>query len=159
MSNQRKKASWYVAGLHFECLRCGACCCGPGEGYIWITRPEIYLIADLLKETAGQVRKKYLKRIGFRTTIIEQSGSKDCVFLRKIDGQKRCVIYPARPSQCRNWPFWPENLKKPAAWNKATHKCPGINQGRLYGLEEIEKIKRQKKWWSKNKQTAGCSKK
>jgi len=25
---------WYGSGLHFECMRCGGCCCGPGEGYL-----------------------------------------------------------------------------------------------------------------------------
>jgi len=157
--SEKKKTSWYVDGLCFECAHCGACCSGPGEGYIWVTRPEIELAAEFLKETVGQVRKKYLKRIGFRTTIIEQGGSKDCIFLRKIDGQKRCVIYPVRPRQCRSWPFWPENLKEPSAWDKATRKCPGINSGRLYSFEEIEKMRKQKKWWFQNKQTAGCSKK
>jgi len=151
-----KKNPWYVVGLGFECQRCGACCSGPGEGYIWVTRPEIEFIADFLKESAGQVRKNYLKRVGLRTTIIEQAGSKDCIFLRKIEGQKRCVIYPVRPSQCRTWPFWPENLKNPAAWNKAGKKCPGINQGGLYSPEEIEKIKGQKKWWLQNRKNLHC---
>jgi len=138
--------------LHFECVRCGACCAGPGEGYIWVTKPEIQLIADFLKETAEQIRRKYLNRVGLRTTIIEQPGTKDCIFLQKIKGQKSCVIYPVRPSQCRIWPFWPSNLASPNAWNKAAQKCPGINRGRFYSFEEIEKIKSEKKWWSNEEQ-------
>lgn len=141
------KTAWYAAGLHFECQGCGGCCSGPGEGYIWVTRREIEIIADFLKLTVAQVRREYLKRVGLRTTIIEEQTTKDCIFLQEIGGRKGCLIYSVRPNQCRNWPFWPENLKDPNAWNKAAQKCPGINRGRLYGFEEIEEIKKNKKWW------------
>jgi len=155
---------WYVGGLHFECMQCGRCCSGPGEGYIWVTKPEIQIIADFLKISVEQLRQEYLKRVGLRTTIIEHPGTKDCIFLnrglRGLHGeQKRCVIYPVRPSQCRIWPFWPDNLADPKAWNKAAQKCPGINHGRLYTRDEIEKIKRNKKWWQDAEQTNGSSKK
>ncbi len=141
------KMSWYIAGLHFECQRCGKCCSGPGEGYIWVTKPEIQIIADFLKMSPGQLRQKYLKHVGLRTTIIEQRTTKDCIFLQNSAGQRKCIIYPVRPSQCRSWPFWSNNLASPDAWNKATQKCPGINHGRLYSSAEIEEIKRSKKWW------------
>jgi len=150
---------WYVGGLHFECVQCGRCCSGPSEGYIWVTKPEIQIVADFLKITVGQVRQEYLKRVGLRTTIIEHPGTKDCILLQDIAGQKRCLIYPVRPSQCRAWPFWPENLTNPNAWNKAAQKCHGINHGRLYTYDEIEKIKRNKKWWQDAERTSNCSKK
>ncbi len=149
----KNKTPWYIAGLHFECVQCGRCCSGPGEGYIWITKPEIQIIADFLKISVGQVRKEYLKRVGLRTTIIEQTGTKDCILLQDIAGQKRCIIYPVRPSQCRTWPFWSDNLTNPNAWNKAAQKCPGVNHGRVYTHDEIEKIKRNKKWWQDAEQT------
>jgi len=153
-----KKNVWYVAGLHFKCQGCGGCCSGPGEGYIWVTRPEIEIIADFLKMTVGQFRQKYLKRVGLRTTIIEHQTTKDCIFLQDAAG-KKCMIYSVRPSQCRSWPFWPNNLACPGVWNKAAQKCPGINRGRHYSFEEIEEIKRAKKWWQDPKQTGDCSKK
>ena len=143
----KNSIKWYAAGLHFECQECGGCCSGPAEGYIWVTRPEIGIIADYLKLTAGQLRRKYLKRVGLRTTIIEHKTTKDCIFLQAGADGKKCMIYPVRPSQCRSWPFWPNNLASPSDWNKAAKKCPGINRGRLYGFEEIEGIKRIKKWW------------
>lgn len=150
---KEKKTPWYIAGLHFQCQWCGRCCSGPAEGYIWATSPEIKLIADFLKISVEQLRRKFLKRVGLRTTIIEHPGTKDCIFLRESEGhrfdkltiKKRCVIYPVRPSQCRVWPFWPNNLKSPNAWNKTAQKCSGINRGRFYSFEEIEKIKKAKK--------------
>jgi Fe-S-cluster containining protein len=146
--------SWYVGGLHFECVECGACCAGPGEGYIWITKPEIEIISKFLKIPPGELRRKFLKRIGLRTTIIEDPSTKDCIFLQEIDGRKRCVIYPVRPSQCRSWPFWKGNLASPASWSKAGQKCSGVNHGRLYSFDEIQEIKREKKWWQDPKQKA-----
>ena len=150
--SNKNRTSWYVAGLHFECMRCGACCSGPGEGYIWVAKPEVKLIADFLKISVGQLRQKYLRRVGLRTTIIEHCDTKDCIFLnhglhRLHGNQKRCIIYPVRPSQCRTWPFWPSNLTSPNAWNKAAQKCPGINRSRRYSFQEIEAIKAGKKWW------------
>ena len=168
--------SWYAGGLHFECLWCGRCCSGPAEGYIWVTSPEVKLIADFLQIEPEQLRQKYLKRIGLRTTIIEQAGTKDCIFLNtplSLRGAKRrsnppladchglfqrprndihassieyrvCMIYPVRPTQCRIWPFWSENLASTNTWNKAAQKCPGVNRGRHYSFEEIEKIRKKK---------------
>jgi len=143
----RNKITWYVAGLHFECRACGGCCSGPAEGYIWVTKREIEFIAESLKLTVGQVRREYLKRVGLRTTIIEHQTTKDCIFLQNSAGCRECTIYCVRPDQCRTWPFWPENLANPGAWNKAAQKCSGINRGRLYSFEEIEQIKRSKNWW------------
>ena len=141
------KTRWYVGGLHFECDQCGGCCSGPGEGYIWVTRPEIEMIADHLKISEGQLRKEYIKRVGLRSSIVEQPINNDCVFLREIDGHRGCAIYPVRPNQCRTWPFWPANLESASAWNRAAVTCGGINRGKCYSDEDIERIRKQKKWW------------
>jgi len=146
MPDISKKNYWYIAGLHFQCRRCGRCCSGPGEGYIWVTKPEMQFIADYLNITIEELSRRYLKRIGFRTTIIEEPNTRNCIFLDKSTEQNKCIIYPVRPSQCRNWPFWPENLRSPADWNKAAQKCPGVNRGKKYTFEQIEKIKKRKKW-------------
>jgi len=143
---------WYVAGLHFECQECGGCCSGPGEGYIWVTRPEIEIIADFLKMTVGQLRQEYLRRVGLRTTIIEHQTTKDCIFLQDIAGQRKCVIYDVRPSQCRSWPFWPSNLGNCGDWNKAADLCAGINRGRCYSVEQVQKTRKEKKWWASGRQ-------
>ena len=144
MDLSRKKTPWNICGLHFECMQCGRCCSGPGEGYIWVTKNEISAIAEFLNITVEELSKKYLRRAGFRRTIIEERSSKDCIFLQEIGGKKGCLIYPVRPRQCINWPFWPSNLTNPDTWNEAARRCPGINRGRLYSFEEIEKIKRTK---------------
>ncbi len=150
---------WYAAGLHFECRVCGRCCAGPGEGYIWVARPEVELIARHLGLTPDEVRQKYLRRVGLRTTIIEDPLTRDCIFLQVVDGRKQCVVYPVRPGQCRSWPFWPENLLGPDEWNRAAVKCPGVNRGRRYSFEEIERIRKNKRWWENPKDAADSSRK
>jgi len=146
--------TWYRAGLHFECIQCGRCCSGPGEGYIWVSKAEIRLIAEYLKMPEEQLRRTYLKRVGFRTTIIENK-SRDCIFLEDRGGAKSCAIYPVRPNQCRTWPFWSENLADADAWNRAGMKCPGINRGKLYSYEEIRAIKKSK-WWRDERTGETC---
>ena len=148
LKTQNSKLKWYIGGLHFECSQCGNCCSGPDEGYIWITKPEIELLAKHLNLTVEQLRRKYLTRFGLRTSIIEHRQTKDCIFLTDINDSRGCGIYNVRPNQCRIWPFWSTNLKSPYDWNTAAERCPGINRGRLYTFEEIEKIKKQKCWWN-----------
>ena len=147
MAKNKNKTPWYVSGLHFECMECGRCCSGPAEGYIWVTNTEIKLIAEFLKISTESLRKNFLKRVGLRNTIIENLITKDCIFLQKSNNKTQCTIYPVRPGQCRTWPFWPGNLTNPEAWNRAAQKCPGINRGRLHSFEEIERIRKAKKWW------------
>ncbi len=142
------KKKWYAAGLCFECTGCGNCCSGPGEGVIWVTKPEIERIAAYLQLPVDEVRQRYMRRIGMRITIIEESQSKDCIFLEQQGDKKLCRIYPVRPNQCRTWPFWNANLGHPDDWNQAAQHCPGINRGHRFSYEEIEILRKQKQWWN-----------
>jgi Fe-S-cluster containining protein len=132
---------WYAAGLHFECAGCGRCCSGPESGYVWVDRRQIRAIADFLGAAPERLHRECLRRVGPRTTVREKPGSLDCVFLKQVNGRKGCAIYPVRPAQCRQWPFWAENLASPDAWNRAATKCPGMNRGRLYSADQVEAIR------------------
>lgn len=60
---------------------------------------------------------------------------KSCPFLK----DSQCMVYKARPTQCRTWPFWTENMK-PKVWEKEIKTfCPGIGKGKLFSKEEIKK--------------------
>ena len=140
----KEKISWYAAGLHFECTGCGKCCMGPEEGHVWITKPEIELMAKHLTMSVDDFRKQYCRQIGRRISLIEQPKTLDCIFLTGGN----CPVYQVRPNQCRTWPFWTSNMAHPDYWNMAAMDCPGINRGRHYTFEEIEKLRTQKQWWS-----------
>ena len=110
------------------------------------------MLADHLGENVDDVKKKYLKRIGLKHSIKEDPKTKDCMFLTpEKDSCRGCAIYSVRPNQCRTWPFWSFNLNSPDQWNMAAVRCPGINRGRFYSFEEIERIKNQKQWWDDEK--------
>ncbi|OQA02664.1 MAG: Flagellin N-methylase [Planctomycetes bacterium ADurb.Bin401] len=136
------KNKWYVNGLHFECQQCGNCCSGPEEGVIWINKQEIEKLAEHLQMTPAELHKKYLRKIGLRISIKEDPWTKDCIFLKRTNGLPGCAIYNFRPTQCRTWPFWVYNLHSPDDWNTAAQKCPGLNKGKLYIPDEIEKLKK-----------------
>ena len=135
---------WYIAGLHFECLQCGSCCSGPGEGYVWLCDEEIKLIAEKLKLENEEFRKNYTRRACGNISLNEDKETKDCIFL----GKEGCTIYKVRPNQCRTWPFWDSNLDSIDSWNYAAQRCPGINRGRLFNYEEIETIRKSRNWWN-----------
>jgi Fe-S-cluster containining protein len=133
-----KRQPWYIAGLHFECIQCGNCCSGPEEGYIWISDKEIDMGMPEQK-----FRDAYTKCEHGEITLVENKKTKDCIFL----ANKCCGMYPVRPNQCRTWPFWDINLAGPDDWGWASSRCPGVNRGRFYSFEEIEKIRTSRKWW------------
>jgi Fe-S-cluster containining protein len=124
-----------------------------------VAKPEIEMIAGHLGLTADELTHGYLRRVGPRLSIIEESITKDCIFLQMVDGVKQCRIYSVRPAQCRTWPFWSENLQSPNDWNRAALRCPGINRGRFYTYEEIERIRKNRQWWQNPQDTADSSRK
>ena len=125
---------WYKGGLKFGCTQCGNCCTG-APGYVWVTREEIVGLARFLGIPPGDLSRRYVRKAGSRYSLIEKPNG-DCIFY-----SKGCTVYPARPVQCRSFPFWPENLKSQTAWNEMAAECPGTGSGRLYQVENITRIR------------------
>ncbi len=125
---------WYREGLSFSCTRCGDCCTGV-PGYVWVEPTEIEALAKHLGLSVDSFGERYLRKVGRRYSLIEKPGG-DCVFF-----DKGCSVYPARPTQCRTFPFWRSNLKSERAWDELADECPGIGQGKLFPVEEIEVLK------------------
>lgn len=127
------EAPWYRDGLAFECTRCGACCTG-APGYVWVGEEELRRLAGHLGLSPEAFAGRYVRRVGPRLSLVERPNG-DCIFWDRGSG---CTVYPARPVQCRTWPFWPENLETPEDWSRTARRCPGSGRGRVYSLEEIE---------------------
>lgn len=124
--------SWYQDGLRFTCTQCGKCCTGE-PGHVWVNNAEIQAIADHRGEPVEQVRALHTRLVGIRRSLREKANG-DCVFYDRTAG---CTVYPARPRQCRTWPFWESNVKTPEAWEYTCRICPGSGQGQLISEEEI----------------------
>lgn len=129
---------WFRDGLRFECTRCGACCTG-APGYVWVDAEAIARLAEYRGEPVDRFARSFVRRIGDRYSLIERPGG-DCVFWDRAAG---CTVYPARPSQCRTWPFWTENLESPATWKRVESTCPGAGQGTWFSVEQIEAAARE----------------
>jgi Fe-S-cluster containining protein len=107
--------------FRFRCQRSGNCCSRP-EGEVPVGPADVARIAKHLRLSEDAVRSRFLTRRGDR--LIDGQGGR-CVFLE--DGREAaCSIYPARPKQCRTWPFWPELLRSPESLREAMRMCPGI---------------------------------
>jgi len=126
---------WYRDGLKFGCTQCGNCC--SGHGVVWVDMDEIEELARGLQLPRAEFARRYVRHIDGRYSLIDKGTHGDCVFL---GDDRRCSLYEHRPRQCRTWPFWESNLTSRKAWTGAGTRCPGIDKGTHYPLEEIERI-------------------
>jgi Fe-S-cluster containining protein len=134
-------AEWYAGGLRFSCTQCGNCCTGP-PGTVWVTDDEAAAIAGSLGIELAEFLKQYAKKVDGRWSLKEilVGDGYDCIFLdRSPSGATGCSIYRDRPTQCRTWPFWPENLTSQRTWQAAKRRtpCPGMDDGTLVPIERI----------------------
>ncbi len=127
-------ASWYRDGLCFTCTRCGNCCRG-FPGTVRVDDAEIAALAARLELQVQEFRDRYTRVMPEGFVSLTEKPDYDCVFWDRDHG---CLVYEQRPTQCRTWPFWRGNLVSPEAWEEQAQGCPGMNSGRLHGLDEIE---------------------
>ncbi|WP_304543061.1 YkgJ family cysteine cluster protein [Sulfurimonas microaerophilic] len=105
------------------CETCEGRCCTGESGYIYVTKSEIFAIADLLEMDVNDFAIKYLFKKGYKYSIKEKKvgDSYECVFYDKESNG--CQIYEARPTQCRTFPFW-DYFKTRV--QEVKDECPGI---------------------------------
>lgn len=132
-------SKWYRDGLAFECVQCNGCC-GGFPGYVWLTRADAFRLAEALKLEPQAFYDEYCFREDGRFSLKEDEDY-NCILLRDDGG---CSQYEARPHQCREFPFWSDNLRSRAAWNRAAKDCPGMNNGKLHSAERIAEIRSSK---------------
>ena len=138
---------WYSDGLNFTCTQCGNCCTG-GEGFVWFHLDELRAMSQFVGVPPEVFLTRYARREGDGWSLreVERGGQYDCVFLKEDPktGRRGCSIYPVRPTQCRTWPFWPDNLRSRRAYAAAAKRtpCPGMlkgltGEGQHYPLHQI----------------------
>jgi Fe-S-cluster containining protein len=132
MNDSDPRDAWYADGLRFECSRCGDCCRGPG--YIWLSTGEIDRLAGHLDMSVDAFVRRYLRTVTGRVALVDNTEG-DCVFW--ADG---CTVYAERPTQCRTFPFWTQNVVRPESWARTVRACRGAGEGRLYSLGRIEQL-------------------
>ncbi len=123
MSNIIKKEGYPYAFDSTACATCEGRCCTGESGYIYVTKAEIFAIAEVLEMDVNEFALKYLFKKGYKYSIKENKidDSYECVFYdRATNG---CKIYNARPNQCKTFPFW-EYYKTRV--DELKLECPGI---------------------------------
>lgn len=116
-------------GLRFECQPgCTACC--EQRGFVYLTEDDVPRAAQFLGMTAAAFERKYVYRTKNRRRLRVPRDSQ-CTFLR--DGG--CSIHPAKPTQCRVFPFWPELVQSRREWLKTAKYCPGMGKGPLIQID------------------------
>ena len=116
-------------GLRFECQSgCTECC--RQKGFVYLAEEDVARVAAFLAMTPAAFERRYVYRTRHRIRL-RMSNHSLCPFLRP-DG---CSIHPAKPTQCRLFPFWPELLESRRQWTKTARWCPGIGQGPLIQIK------------------------
>lgn len=121
--------------MNFSCQEsCGGKCCTLSwreeSPFVFLTRGDQYRLAQYLDRPL----EFFSERAVFTSTRFSDKPTMQ-YFLKK-DGNKckfflegKCGVYPARPTQCRTFPYWPENIVKGDFKDDIAASCPGIGRG------------------------------
>ena len=114
-----------MTGLRFTCQRGCINCCDQ-KGFVYLTEDDLRRAAKFMNMTPGAFEKKYVYRTRSQMRF-RKPREKQCPFLLAHS----CSLHPAKPTQCRTFPFWPELVENRAEWNRTGEYCPGIGKGPL----------------------------
>lgn len=121
----RVKKTEPVDGLHFSCVKgCTNCC--DQKGFVYLSETDLQKAAKFTRLTVKEFESKYVYRTKHLIRLRKPQNSQ-CHFL--MDGG--CAIHPAKPTQCRLFPFWPEYVSDQKEWKQLGKICPGIGTGEL----------------------------
>ncbi|MBL8294568.1 MAG: YkgJ family cysteine cluster protein [Bryobacterales bacterium] len=124
-----------VEGLRFQCQPgCTACC--EVNGFVYLGPGDVARAAAFLKMDPTEFERQFVYRTRHRTRLRKPGDGRQCHFLR--DGG--CSIHPAKPTQCRLFPFWPELVDDRKAWRRTAAHCPGIGQGPLVQIGTAKQL-------------------
>ena len=121
--------------IKFKCQASSNCCVSRGlYGFVYLSNKDALKIANFLNISNKIFKKKYCEITDGYLHLKEIHKNGNCQFLDK----KKCSIYKSRPTQCRTWPFWAENMNA-KKWNrKIINFCPGIGKGKIISFYDIQ---------------------
>ena len=124
-------------GIKFKCQSSSNCCISRGNyGYVYLSTKDLYNLSKFFSISNSQFKKKYCEFNDGYLHLKEINKNGNCIFLNN----KKCSVYKSRPTQCRTWPFWKENLNA-KKWNNEIIKfCPGIGKGDKISSLNINKL-------------------
>jgi Fe-S-cluster containining protein len=123
--------------LRFECQPgCTECC--RQKGFVYLAEADVAQAAQFLGLEPAEFERRYVYRTRNRMRLrVPRDAS--CHFLR----EGGCSIHPAKPTQCRIFPFWPELVESRREWAKTARYCPGMGKGPLIQIEAAREQARE----------------
>ena len=103
-------------------------------------------MASALGIDHGAFLKQYTRRISGKWSLkeVKTKHGYDCILLdrKSRPGAALCQVYKARPTQCRTWPFWPENLEDFETWDDVRRQtpCPGMGSVAPEAFVPLEQV-------------------
>jgi uncharacterized protein len=97
---------------------------------VYVNDGDIARAAAFLGITAAAFERQYIFRTRNRARLRVPRDA-NCHFLTA----EGCSIHPAKPTQCRIFPFWPEMVESRREWKKTARYCPGIGKGPLIQID------------------------
>ena len=128
---------FYKNGLRFECQRCSFCC-GHSPGFVYLSKRDLTALCDFFHMSIKDFVAKYCRwadyYYGAKVLALLEKKNYDCILW-----ENGCSAYTARPVQCSTYPFWAWMIQDKETWEDCAKDCPGMNKGKVWPVEEIEK--------------------
>lgn len=132
-------SSFYQNGLKFECQRCSFCC-GHSPGFVYLSKTDLLNLCKHFHMDIQTFVEKYCRwadyYYGTKVLALKEKKNYDCILW-----ENGCSAYLARPIQCSTYPFWDWIIESSNSWEECAKECPGINKGKTWTFEDIEKNK------------------
>ncbi len=121
------KAVWkegFAFGFNPDaCDECDGKCCRGSSGYVWLKNQELEKISSYLDLSTVDFINQYIDVVDARLSLREKiSGNEYLCYFFDME-KEQCLIYPVRPQQCRDFPFWDRYRQKR---DISLDQCPGI---------------------------------
>jgi Fe-S-cluster containining protein len=122
--------------MRFACQTgCTKCC--RLRGSVYLTEADLERAAQYLGLTAAEFEARHAVRYRHVLRLRKlPRGQDQCRFLTA----EGCSIHPAKPTQCRTYPFWPSLVESRARWTMESKFCPGIHQGPFVQINTAREI-------------------
>jgi hypothetical protein len=123
--------------MRFSCQPgCTRCC--TQQGWVYLSADDLPRMAKFLGLSEEEFQRRYVYSTKYRHRLRKPKQGQ-CPFLN-ADG---CSVHPAKPTQCRVFPFWPELIEDKKELKKTARWCPGIGKGNMVSVETLEQSARK----------------